>query len=57
MAEEKSEFVEVKFIRPANYKGVEFKLGSTAKLLPHVAERMIAAGNAELAKAEKKAEK
>jgi hypothetical protein len=46
MAKEKSELVEVKFIRPAIYKGVEFKLGLVTQLDPNIAERLIAEGTA-----------
>lgn len=58
MAAEKTATVEVKFVRSANYKGVEFKSGLTVKVEPHVAQRLIGDGTAVVVEAkEKKAEK
>jgi hypothetical protein len=57
MAEAKPETVKVTFIRNVDYKNVQFKAGATADVAPVTAERLIAAGHAEPAKAEKKAEK
>jgi hypothetical protein len=37
----------IKFTRIVNYKGIEFKAGATADLEPHIADRIIADGNAE----------
>jgi hypothetical protein len=46
---EKKKTTKIKFIRGVNYKGAEFKAGATAEVEPHVAERIIADGNAEIA--------
>jgi hypothetical protein len=43
----KAETKKVKFIRGVSFKGVDFKAGATAEVEPHVADRLIASGDAE----------